>query len=649
MAAGRLAALSPGATTASVLYSTDVDTTASTVLHVTERGNSAATYRVGHKDYTQVLTLDANTYKFERGNPVSNYKIQIAPGITRGNATPGLAVSSDDTAKKAKILDAYVATGTITNYVKVLTYSSVGTNAAGQTGTFQGGETITGGTSALTATFRGAGTGGAMNIEIDDITTGATSLKIVNGSAVEVGGSATAHYFVLDQTPATGYATEILQTTTSLTFYSGTTGGATVGVTRGLFGTTAGPHRAGQNVNLYTDQATTTTLNTGGAQLAAGATTVPVVDGTQIVSGQYFRIGNEILLATTVLANDVTVARGQWGTTDAAHNDGSTVTPMTQSANQGLFQWFDTSETLTGGTSNATVDTQFTATSSALFTTGFVWGTTSGQEVVPSEFTMDVDRTYLFDQADSSNTGLPLRFSDTQEGTGAAVPGTEYTIGVTKTGTAGTDGTIQIIPTSNTPNPLYYYAEGVPSTVGQTSYSSGVQVVQDPIFTEIFLYDVDGTWITGDTFSIGTASQTVGTVTGGKYGHVAKWSGSDLYVTLGAGSAAFAGTDTFVDTPREQGADRNTATVSSVTAATDLETADYIFYDYAIGANSTNEHKGVVVGPNSHLIVYASSANVSFQVNGFENTVSDYTSLQYTQADAGGAGGGGGAGAPGAP
>ena len=66
MAAGRLAALSPGATTASVLYSTNVDTTASTVLHVAERGNSAAIYRVGHKDYTQVLTLDANTYKFER-------------------------------------------------------------------------------------------------------------------------------------------------------------------------------------------------------------------------------------------------------------------------------------------------------------------------------------------------------------------------------------------------------------------------------------------------------------------------------------------------------------------------------------------------------------------------------------------------------
>ena len=148
MTAGRLAASAPAATTNTVLYSSNVTTTASTILLAAERGGSAATYRVGLKDYTQVLTLDANTYKFERGNPVSNYKIQIAPGITRGNATPGLAVSSDDTAKKAKILDAYVATGTITNYVKVLTYSSVGTNVAGQTGTFQGGETLTGGTAA---------------------------------------------------------------------------------------------------------------------------------------------------------------------------------------------------------------------------------------------------------------------------------------------------------------------------------------------------------------------------------------------------------------------------------------------------------------------------------------------------------------------
>ena len=75
MTAGKLAALAPAATTASVLYSTDVDTTATTVLQVADRGNSATTYRIGHKDYTQELTMDANTYKFARGNPVSSYKI----------------------------------------------------------------------------------------------------------------------------------------------------------------------------------------------------------------------------------------------------------------------------------------------------------------------------------------------------------------------------------------------------------------------------------------------------------------------------------------------------------------------------------------------------------------------------------------------
>ena len=119
---------------------------------------------------------------------------------------------------------------------------------------------------------------------------------------------------------------------------------------------------------------------------------------------------------------------------------------------------------------------------------------------------------------------------------------------------------------------MYYYAEGTASTPGTTTYSSAVTVVSDPVFTEIFLYDVHGTWITGDAFTIGTSAQTVGTVTGGKYGHVSKWSGSDLYVTLGTGSAAFAGTDTFVDTPTVEGAARATATVNSVSAATDLET-----------------------------------------------------------------------------
>ena len=614
MTAGILAALSPAATTASVLYSTDSEHTASSVLSVAERGNSAATYRVGHKDYTQKLTMDANTYKFRRGNPISTYKMEINPGISRQDATPGLLIGSTDLAKSAYVLDTVVETATITNYVKVKKCTSLQIDTNSVTGTFQGGETLTGGTSGLTATFRGLGT--SLNIEVADIASGDTSLKFVDGLAL----NGNPGYFVLSD-GITGYNPEIILAGAA-TFYSGTTGGANVAVTRAQFGTTAAAHPSGQLASIYTDSGTTTTINEGG-QFAAGDTTLTVTDGTTIVTGTHIRVGNEIMLATGVTGNDVTVTRGVWGTTDAAHNDGSTVTPMVQGS-QALIQWFDTSETLTGGTTNATATTQFTATSSAVYTTQFTWGTVAGREIVPSQFTMDVDRTYLFDQSDSSNTGLPLRFSDTQEGTGATpTAGTEYTTGVTKAGTAGTDGTIEIIPTVNTPDPLYYYAEGTASAAPDTQYSSGIDIVTDPQFTEIYLYDVDGTWVTGDTFTIGTATQTVGTVTGGKYGWVSAWSGSDV----------------FVDTPRGQGADRANATVSSVTAATDLETKDYIYYDVAISANTTNEHKGLVVGPNSHLIVYASSANLSFQVNGFANTVSDWEAEQYNQTT-GSAGGG---------
>ena len=63
---------------------------------------------------------------------------------------------------------------------------------------------------------------------------------------------------------------------------------------------------------------------------------------------------------------------------------------------------------------------------------------------------LTIGKTYIFDQSDTSNNGHPLRLSTTPDGTHGS--GTEYTTGVTTTSTQ-----TQIIVSSSTPSPLYYY------------------------------------------------------------------------------------------------------------------------------------------------------------------------------------------------
>lgn len=83
--------------------------------------------------------------------------------------------------------------------------------------------------------------------------------------------------------------------------------------------------------------------------------------------------------------------------------------------------------------------------------------------------------TYRFDQSDSSNSGHPLRLSETSDGIHGG--GTEYSVGVTTNGTPGSaDAYTEIVVARGAPNPLYYYCtqhSGMGGQVNVTSNSWG--------------------------------------------------------------------------------------------------------------------------------------------------------------------------------
>ena len=564
MTAGRLAASNPSATTNTLLYRSVIDQTASTVLTATNISGSGVTYRAALRNYDQILKLDGDEPSnliFNKGNPVSTYKLKITPGISFAAASPNAEINSPS-GSRAKLLDVYKDTATINRYVKVEKVANFEGDSQTLIGTFQNGETITGAVSTFTATLKQfESTTGLIYATIADVAQGATSVKVSRNTGLAEG----TKLMLSEDATATG--TEVITIDTGGIDVNNNT----LTVTRGVYGTTASPIPGGQYAKSFIDSATTSTINEGATYTAADVT-LTLTDATGFLEGSFIRIGNEILSVTTVAGNDLTVVRGQYGTSAVDHTDGSAVTQMTDAGDYYL-NFFTESEGLQGGTSNATISSNVTQGSNSItnadrFT--IAEGSIGGVYEYLTLSNHNNERTYRYDQSDSSNTGHPFRLSEQADGT-QTLTGAEYTTGVTKVGTAGQAGAyLEITITSGTPLSLYSYAEPAVANTADANANYGFQIgtTLTPDYEEIYIYDVAGEpWAAAQAFEIGGTTYTVQAngVTVGKYGYVHEWNPTlnELKISLGVGSSAFAVGDQFYDTPTLVDANRTMSEVVS--------------------------------------------------------------------------------------
>ena len=367
---------------------------------------------------------------------------------------------------------------------------------------------------------------------------------------------------------------------------------------------------------------------------AVRAVTIESVSGTFAV-GETFVTGSG---GNTATATIYAVAQGS----------GSTIVSIGPTTLAGSGSEFAAGDSITAsGGATGTIATGGIGTANNEFTFTESGGTE--QMYLGVTLTVFTDRTYRFNVADSTMSGVLFKISTTVNGeygpdgdfTATSDNGTEFTTGKTTNGTAGSSGAYvqyDFTQDSSLTGSLYVY-EGTTSANAGAGYGGSDRYLTTSdafTYTQLYVYDITGTWTNStDTFLFGGVTYTITAQTAGAYGFIRSYSGTTAYVIKGTGSADFTTSSTFQDCPKLAGASRTAVTVSSIdVASTAVETQEYLRKDNTLAADSAEEIKSLVIGPGERLIVECAAAEANFVLIGFEDASTGFPTRTYAAAAA---------------
>ena len=585
MAQGRLASSAPGNTLTN-LYQTTGSQVASVTLNAAETAGNAATMSVGLRNYSQVLTLDANTYTFSPGDNISLYQVVIDGVVDFGALTfgnTGSTLSNTTGVASGKMLSqASSGTTSTTYYQKVFNTQRLDLNNIQNSGSIAVGDTVYGdfqvGIIATTTQSGGATSNGALTPS-QTFTSVSYTYNGANGTNaifdVTTDGSGNVTTVVIQDGGEDYLATE--------TF---TVDGATLGGTSST-----------DDLTITVATVSSTTPTAEGVVTKVGATYIELIKDSGATSD--FDSGEKVWDSVT---KDTA---GFYA--DIASNSGDRARPYL---------------------SLASGSTAYAADPSAT------------EYAIHPNLTVERSNTIIINLDDASNDNYNTQIHDTQNGTNSGT-GNTITSGVvytadgatvtqsdyenTTTFNAYTTRQIEFTPSNTETTPLFFYVAGQSEFFSADSDDDFGQITltaNTTATTTVTLFDVSGTWLNTmsvqllATDGVTNVTYTVNSVTIDAQGKVIEWdtANSKLYVSLYDVAVAFAGSDVvkdFAGTPAD-------ATVNSVA---DIDDSDWLMKDKVIAASTYEKIGGLVLGPDQNLAVQAPTGAVAFSLFGFTETV----------------------------